>query len=47
MRVISWGAAPASDTLLRQMAETFPAAVVAIEANEPVLRLLRLAPLVA
>jgi fatty-acyl-CoA synthase len=24
MRVISWGAAPASDTLLRQMAETFP-----------------------
>ena len=24
LRVISWGAAPASDTLLRQMAETFP-----------------------
>ena len=24
MRVMSWGAAPASDTLLRQMAETFP-----------------------
>ncbi|KUH85733.1 MULTISPECIES: fatty-acid--CoA ligase FadD5 [unclassified Mycobacterium] len=24
LRVLSWGAAPASDTLLRQMAETFP-----------------------
>ena len=24
LRVISWGAAPASDTLLRQMSETFP-----------------------
>jgi fatty-acyl-CoA synthase len=28
LRVISWGAAPASDTLLRQMAETFPDAKV-------------------
>ncbi|MCB9753083.1 MAG: long-chain-fatty-acid--CoA ligase [Myxococcales bacterium] len=27
LRVISWGAAPASETLLRQMAETFPNAV--------------------
>jgi fatty-acyl-CoA synthase len=26
LRVLSWGAAPASDTLLRQMAETFPGA---------------------
>ena len=25
LRTLSWGAAPASDTLLRQMAETFPA----------------------
>ena len=24
LRVLSWGAAPASDTLLRDMAETFP-----------------------
>ena len=24
LRTLSWGAAPASDTLLRQMAETFP-----------------------
>ncbi len=28
LRVISWGAAPASDTLLRQMAETFPGAQI-------------------
>jgi fatty-acyl-CoA synthase len=28
LRVISWGAAPASDTLLRQMSETFPAAQI-------------------
>jgi fatty-acyl-CoA synthase len=28
LRVISWGAAPASDTLLRQMAETFPDAQI-------------------
>ena len=26
LRVLSWGAAPASDTLLRSMSETFPAA---------------------
>ena len=25
LRVMSWGAAPASDTLLREMSETFPA----------------------
>ena len=28
LRVLSWGAAPASDTLLRQMAETFPGASI-------------------
>ena len=28
LRVISWGAAPASDTLLRDMAQTFPAATI-------------------
>ena len=28
LRTLSWGAAPASDTLLRQMAETFPGAVI-------------------
>jgi len=28
LRVISWGAAPASDTLLRQMAESFPGAQI-------------------
>ncbi|ORB11895.1 fatty-acid--CoA ligase FadD5 [Mycobacterium noviomagense] len=28
LRVISWGAAPASDTLLRQMCETFPGAQI-------------------
>jgi len=28
LRVISWGAAPASDTLLREMADTFPAAKI-------------------
>ncbi|WP_375486357.1 fatty-acid--CoA ligase FadD5 [uncultured Mycobacterium sp.] len=28
LRVISWGAAPASDTLLRQMSETFPGAQI-------------------
>jgi fatty-acyl-CoA synthase len=28
LRVLSWGAAPASDTLLREMAETFPAAQI-------------------
>ncbi len=28
LRVISWGAAPASDTLLRQMSDTFPGAQV-------------------
>jgi fatty-acyl-CoA synthase len=28
LRVISWGAAPASDSLLRQMAETFPEAQI-------------------
>ncbi len=28
LRVISWGAAPASDTVLRAMAETFPKALV-------------------
>ncbi|OBI45968.1 long-chain fatty acid--CoA ligase [Mycobacterium kyorinense] len=28
LRVISWGAAPASDTLLRQMSETFPGAAI-------------------
>jgi fatty-acyl-CoA synthase len=28
LRVMSWGAAPASDTLLRQMAETFPGAQI-------------------
>jgi fatty-acyl-CoA synthase len=28
LRVLSWGAAPASDTLLREMAETFPGAQI-------------------
>ncbi|CAN3126442.1 fatty-acid--CoA ligase FadD5 [Mycobacterium sp. smrl_JER01] len=28
LRVLSWGAAPASDTLLRQMSETFPGAQI-------------------
>jgi fatty-acyl-CoA synthase len=28
LRVLSWGAAPASDTLLRQMADTFPGAQI-------------------
>ncbi len=28
LRVLSWGAAPASDTLLREMAETFPGAAI-------------------
>jgi fatty-acyl-CoA synthase len=28
LRVLSWGAAPASDTLLRQMSETFPGAEI-------------------
>ena len=28
LRTLSWGAAPASDTLLRQMAETFPGAKI-------------------
>ncbi len=28
LRVLSWGAAPASDTLLREMSETFPAATI-------------------
>ena len=28
LRVLSWGAAPASDTLLREMSETFPGAQI-------------------